>query len=155
MGMEYRLNKNKDETSEILFKGLSTILLLLHGEQLANISSHYDPHHQYEKSIVVQFIKLLNRFYREDSTLEFYAEKMHTTVTQLSRDCKKGCGWTPKSIIYAKIIAEAKRLLTYDPKPIGEIAFELGFEVNTAFTAFFLKNTGMLPSKFRQDHRKA
>lgn len=107
------------------------------------------------KQTVIQFLKLLNEHYNEQSSVKFYTEQLAITEVTLKKHCKIRLGITPKEVIQRKIIAEAKRLLINDNISVQEIACFLGYSEPTNFNKFFLKRTGVTPRQFRlQEQRK-
>ena len=63
---------------------------------------------------------------------------------------KSKIGKTAKDYIQARIITEAKRLLYFTGISNKEIGYELGFNEPANFSAFFKKNTQLLPSNFKK-----
>ena len=58
---------------------------------------------------------------------------------------------TASDIIDNYVITEAKRLLRYTDRTIKEVAADLNFCNQTVFYRYFKKNTGMLPSEFKDN----
>ena len=57
---------------------------------------------------------------------------------------------TPLQIINDRIVLEAKRQLQHTSLNIKEISYNLGFEDPSYFVKFFKRQTGYLPSDFRE-----
>lgn len=111
------------------------------------------PNNANTKQLVVQFVKLLNEHFKEQSTIKFYTDQLATTETILKKYCKIILGITPKEVMQQKVIAEAKRLLINEDISAQEIAYELGYSDPTNFNKFFLKRAGMTPRQFRLQQR--
>jgi AraC family transcriptional activator of pobA len=149
-GMEYQFNKELSSGNERLINAVSSIMLIIHARQLANMNGSYDPYNDEGKSMLVAFIRLVNFHYKEETALAYYAKQLHITISHLQHTCKKGYGWTPKAIIQTKLLNEAKRLLTFDPRSIDAIGDELGFADNSAFINFFRQNLNQSPQAYRE-----
>jgi len=134
---------------DILHNILYGIIQYIHKLQLENANTLLDLSEPESKSHIIHFIQLLNTHFKEQSSLQFYADKMKLTQEQLAQVCKKGIGRSPKSIMQEKLLSEAKRLLLYDGRSIKEIGYELGFSEPTNFNKFFQKYTKLSPRQYR------
>ena len=62
----------------------------------------------------------------------------------------QGKAEAPLKLINNRLIVEAKRMLKSKPMLVKERAYELGFDDDSYFVKFFKRQTGMLPSEFRE-----
>lgn len=95
------------------------------------------------------FLRLVNRHFRSERQLEFYADKMKITSKHLSRTLRKETGMTAAQWIERYVILEAKVLLRSSTMNIQEIADYLSFATQSQFSKYFKKVTGKTPSEFR------
>lgn len=151
-GWEYRLGNDPLLKFDFLHNILLGIIIYLHKLQLERENARLDITEPLAKNQVVQFIQLLNTYFRDQSSLQFYADKMNITQDQLAQICKKGVGWSPKAIMQEKLLREAKRSLLFEPMSIKEVSFSLGFTEPTNFVKFFQQHTGISPKNFRVEH---
>jgi AraC-like DNA-binding protein len=151
-GWEYRLGKDPLLKFDLLHNILLGIILYMHKLQLERENMQMDIAEPFAKNQVVQFIQLLNKHFKEQSALQFYADQMNLSQDQLSQVCKKGIGWTPKAIMQEKLLRESKRLLLFDAMSVKEISYELGFTEPTNFIKFFQQHTGVSPKNFRVEN---
>ncbi|WP_394332846.1 helix-turn-helix domain-containing protein [Chryseobacterium limigenitum] len=86
--------------------------------------------------------------------MKFYAEKLKTSVRELSLISVRYSGKTPKKMITYRRIIEAKRILLYEQESIKTIADMLGFHNQFQFSKFFKENTGVSPLYFRLQNKK-
>lgn len=100
-------------------------------------------------NIVRNFRNNVNDNFNKEHSASFYAELQFITPDHLNRIVKAKIGKTAKEYIQARIITEAKRLLYFTDLNTKEIGYQLGFSVPANFSAFFKKNTGISPSKFK------
>ena len=54
------------------------------------------------------------------------------------------------SLIYDRILLEAKRLLKVSEMSVKDIVYELGFYDHANFSKFFRSQTGMTPTQFKE-----
>ncbi len=78
------------------------------------------------------------------------ASQFHITRGQLNRRVKALKGITAQQLALDIRIKHAKQLLAGQPLlPIGDVAFQCGFEDATSFTRAFHRATGCSPSHYR------
>ena len=100
--------------------------------------------------LIQSFLTLLETHYNQDSSVAFYAEKLHVTASYLNNVCKKESGLTAGEQIRDRILLEAKRMLKLTNDDIKEIAYALGFNDTSYFSRFFKKYTDQTPLTFRK-----
>jgi AraC family transcriptional activator of pobA len=98
---------------------------------------------------VAQLRALVDRNFREQRQLNFYAEKLAITVDRLNDHVKQATGVTAGHLIRQRLLTEAKRQLIFTTQPIHDISKELAFADQSHFARFFRKQTGTTPHEFR------
>ncbi len=126
---------------------------------LSILERHYDEAHPTGNQppvqrLVKQFLLLLERNYRENATVEFYAAQLHVTPQYLNIVCRKETGITAGNLIRRRLLLEARRLLSLTTQDVKEIAYALGFSDTSYFSRFFRRYTGQAPLAFRQQIQK-
>jgi AraC family transcriptional activator of pobA len=101
------------------------------------------------------FRKLIERHFRENWSLQRYADEMCISVAHLRATCIKVTGTTSIKLLHERIIREAKRHLAFTIRPVAQIAYDLGFGDSAYFSRFFRARVGMTPSEFRSSLRLA
>lgn len=101
------------------------------------------------QEIVFDFIRLVSEFYLQEKSVGFYASKLMLSTRHLSAVLKEVTGKTASQIINDYIFNEAKALLSSTLKPINEIALELQFSDQYAFSHFFKKHQKVSPREYR------
>ena len=96
-----------------------------------------------------QFNLLVETHFRQEHSVSFYADKLHKSPKTLSNLFATYNQKSPSQVIQERVLVEAKRLLSYTPRSIKEIAYELGFEDAAYFSNFFKKHTQSSPLDFR------
>jgi AraC family transcriptional regulator, transcriptional activator of pobA len=102
-----------------------------------------------------QFLNLLDKNFKKEQTVEFYAKKLNITTKKLGELCKERFGISTIKIIEQRRLIEAKRLLAYTSQTVQEIAFDLGYEDHSYFTKVFRKNLKLSPTEFRERNHTA
>ncbi|MCL8537634.1 helix-turn-helix transcriptional regulator [Chryseobacterium gallinarum] len=109
----------------------------------------YQPH-----SILDRFTTLVEKHYKKEKLVRFYAEQLNITPNYLNIICKKKLLASATQIIQNRVILEAKRLLLISDLSIKEIAFDLNFYDHAYFANFFKTKTKLTPTDFRTKGRK-
>ncbi|GAB3710446.1 AraC family transcriptional regulator [Spirosoma flavus] len=104
------------------------------------------PHLDY----TLRFSDLLEKQFLQLRSVNQYARQLAITERRLQQAVAKSVGKTPKQLIEARIVLEAKRLLVYTTQSVKEIGFTLGFEEPTNFSRFFRQHVGQTPAEFRK-----
>ena len=101
------------------------------------------------EDLTVQFLKLVGRHFKEQRSVQFYAESLFLTSRHLSQVIKEVTGKTAGELIDGAIILEAKILLAQPPHSVADISQELNFSNQSFFSKFFKSKTGISPSAYR------
>lgn len=112
------------------------------GTSLSNLK----PSHQ----LFIRFRQLVEQEYSRLHTVQEYADRLNVALRTLSKCVGECAQRSPLTFINERIILEAKRMVKYTNMMIKEIAFELGYEDPSYFVKFFKRQTGYLPSDFRE-----
>lgn len=98
---------------------------------------------------LAQFNMLIDRFFREEKRVVFYAERLNISANYLNILCRKNLNVSATGLIQQRVLLEAKRLLLGTELSIKEIAFELGFIDHAYFSNFFKAQTGITPTELK------
>lgn len=101
--------------------------------------------------IYEQFIELLQRNYKREREVGFYANALYLTPKYLSRAVKEATGKSAMEWIDEYVITESKALLYSTNQTIQQIADSLGFESQSLFGKYFKRVTGLSPRQYRND----
>jgi len=94
--------------------------------------------------------QLIDRHFRRERLISFYAEKLAMTPDRLNDHVKRATGVTAGHLIRQRVLTEAKRQLVFTTQAIHEIAYDLAFSDPSHFARFFRKQTGVTPQVFRE-----
>jgi AraC family transcriptional regulator, transcriptional activator of pobA len=101
------------------------------------------------------FLKILQNNYKRPEGVQFYADRMNTSVRNLNLICTTIFGKSVSEIIETRKLIEARHLLLNSDKSISEIGYELGYNEKSYFSRVFRKKTGLSPSEFRMELKTA
>ncbi|TWF32788.1 AraC-like DNA-binding protein [Chitinophaga polysaccharea] len=99
---------------------------------------------------LAQFNMLIDKFYKREKLVGYYAAKLHISANYLNILCKTHLDVSATRLIQQRVLLEAKRLLQTTDISIKEIAFELGFVDHAYFSNFFKAQAGLTPTQFRE-----
>mgnify|MGYP000489404514 CR=1 FL=1 len=146
--MEQELSKGKDQyQSDILRNALR--ITLLQTERIKREQGFTEIKKSLDLDQVMQFRTLLDSQFTDHKQVQFYAESMYITKKRLNQSTSNILGITPKQMIDARVVLEAKRLLAHTNISVKEIGFKLGFEEPTNFIKYFKKHVLSTPLEFR------
>ena len=101
--------------------------------------------------IVEDFLKLVQKHYKQERSLAFYADKLCLTSKYLSVVVKSSSGKTGRQWIDSYVILEAKSLLKSTGMTVQQISDELNFASQSFFGKYFKREAGMSPAQYRSD----
>ena len=103
------------------------------------------------RTVTMQFLKLVGEHHHTERTVLFYADKMCLTPKYLSKLVKSATGRSAPDWIDSYVILEIKNMLKYSNMPIKEIASRLNFSNQSVFHKYFRAHTGMTPVQYRNN----
>ena len=101
------------------------------------------------QELSINFLRLLANHFREERSVQFYADLLFVTRKHVTETLKGTLGSTAGELIDRAVIMEAKILLRNPLYNIAQVAQELHFSDQFFFAKFFKKHTGQTPSQFR------
>ena len=100
--------------------------------------------------LFVAFRRILEQEYRQLHTVKDYAERLNVSTKTLTNSISECSGKAALSFINDRVLLESKRLLRFTDLMVKEISDRLGYEDPSYFVKFFKRQTGMLPTEFRE-----
>ncbi|OUJ72812.1 helix-turn-helix domain-containing protein [Hymenobacter crusticola] len=133
------------------------LLELIHLGQKLQPTPLVAPAHNASARLTALFAELLERQFplaipRQQLHLRSakdYADHLAVHVNHLNRILKETTGQTTTALIGNRVVQEAKILLKQTNWTVSEIADSLGFADVAHFCTFFKRQTGLVPSAFR------
>ena len=105
--------------------------------------------HSRNDEIFFNFFTLLEHNFREQRSVQFYADKLCITPKHLSTVVKNVSGKTAGSWIDGYVILSAKVMLRSSSSTIQEISVALNFPNQSFFGKFFKQHVGVSPREYR------
>lgn len=106
-----------------------------------------------QADILATFVEILEKNYKKERGIGFYASKMSITSKYLSITLKKVSGMTANEWIQTYVLQEAKRLLLNSRMSVQQIAIELNFTSQSFFGKYFKLYVGMSPARYRKEKK--
>lgn len=101
-------------------------------------------------TIAYKFHALVEKHYKTQKSVAFYAKHLCITANYLGVVCKKQYRMPALEFILERVLLEAKRLLHSSDRSIKEIAFDLGFRNLSYFSYFFKSKTNLTPKEYKE-----
>ncbi|MEX0720930.1 MAG: two-component regulator propeller domain-containing protein [Balneolaceae bacterium] len=84
-------------------------------------------------------------------SVEILANRLHMSQRQLQRKIKEETGLTPKKYLRKRRLEAARHLIEQDYGSITEVAYAVGFNTLSLFSAYFKEEFGKLPSDWNKE----
>ena len=101
------------------------------------------------ETLVEKFLHLVEKHYKEQRGLEFYADKLCVSAKHLSKVIKATNGKPATNWIDEHVALEAKALLKSTNMTVEQISEELNFPSQSFFGKYFKRVTGMSPRDYK------
>ncbi len=109
---------------------------------------------KYPQQIYVEHVlRYIERNYSKEIRVSQLAKEMGLSRSYLSSCFKKQMGETVQDYLMRIRMEKAETLLITESVSIGQIAGEVGYEDQLAFSKVFRKKYGMSPSEYRQNYK--
>ena len=138
-------NNEENENGFHIIEGLLKALLA----KVIDVSKPIIDKRELKTDLYQSFTDILNSGQVVKHRVQFYAEKLNTSPQNLNAVCRKAVNQSATEVLSGCIISEAKRLLLYTNKNVGEISFALEFMDASHFVKYFKRSTGQTPQAFR------
>lgn len=104
--------------------------------------------------LVRQFQQLVEERFQEWQGLAPYAKALGVTANHLNDVVREATGSAAGSLIRARRLLDAKRLLMHSDLSISEVGYRLGFRDPSYFSRFFRRYESATPAEFRSRIRE-
>jgi len=124
------------------------LICILISKIVEGASADFEEYHS--NPIISKYVILVDQHFKQEHSVAFYAGKLHISANYLNIVCRKNLHAAASSLIYDRILLEAKRLLKVSEMSVKDIVYELGFYDHANFSKFFRSQTGMTPTQFKE-----
>lgn len=137
----------EDDNYQEVFKGLLQSLLVI-----ASRSARFNGTYEIPESSseIIESINYISRFYREDISVEFLAQRNNMSKSTFHREFMKCTGATPLAFLNRTRLSVAESLLKSTKMSILEISENVGYNSLSSFNRLFKKEYGCAPSTLRK-----
>ncbi|MFT4204740.1 MAG: helix-turn-helix domain-containing protein [Chitinophagaceae bacterium] len=101
--------------------------------------------------LVEKFLNLVQLHFKDERSLEFYANKLYLTSKHLSKVVKENSGISAGDWIDNYVILEAKALLKTTDMTVQQISDRLNFPSQSFFGKYFKRMEGISPSDYKKN----
>ena len=103
-----------------------------------------------QNEIANSFKQLINKHYKKQKSVEFYARELSVSENYLNRCVKTQFNKSSKQIIQDTTILQSQILMFSSTYDISEICFQVGYDDPSYFSRLFKKVTGRTPTNFKK-----
>lgn len=161
------LSKNELTSLEDYFKLAKKVLKETDNPYIIKIIQHltnacfygfgYNVHHieqhkmgTRQEGLVEAFLNTVQKHFKTERNIEFYADKLFVTPKYLSKVIKNHNGLSAKQWIDDYVVWEAKALLKSTNMNVQQISDELNFPSQSFFGKYFKRSVGLSPLEYRK-----
>ena len=125
--------------------------LLLYIQRINKESSQQGKEHigESKEKLFYEFRALLTQKFREDRSVQFYADILKVSTRHLNAICQRASGQNAKEIIDHYTIIELQVALMYTHKSFQELVSDFKFPDQSYLNRYFKRHTGYSLSEFR------
>lgn len=143
-------NSNKSLLKEEIIVNTFGLIMYYYASEFKKAYPTFEVKNTRYEELTFRFLKLLNENFRQERTVQFYADILCVTPGHLSKILKEVSGKTTSQLINEIVVMEAKILLENPKLTISQVAQELQFSDQSFFGKFFKKNTGISPLSYKK-----
>jgi AraC family transcriptional activator of pobA len=96
-----------------------------------------------------RFLQLVDAHFKEQHSVQFYLSRLDVSEKRLGGLTRQHLGVSPLQAIHQRLLLEIRRSLLFAEDSHKEMAYALGFDSPSSFSAFVKKKTGMAPSELQ------
>jgi AraC-like DNA-binding protein len=144
--MQHELSRYRPDSTHALRAGLYATLVAI---DRCYVARHGAAGARQGGRAVSRFRKLLEKQFRRQHGVTFYASELGISPGHLSVLCKDELGRTAGELIRARLMLEARRLLRHGGVRASEAAEQLGFDDPAYFARVCRRELGLSPRQLR------
>lgn len=96
-----------------------------------------------------RFLQLVDSHFKDEHSVQFYLNRLDLSEKRLGSLTKLHLGLSPLQAIHQRLLLEIRRSLLFAEDSHKEMAYALGFDSPSSFSAFVKNKTGMTPSELQ------
>ena len=140
--------ENAEFCRENIILAVNTLLLYIQRISKHSLQPQKDNTESQDK-LFYNFRTLLGKKFRENRSVQYYADQLKISTRQLNSICQRASGQNAKEIIDHYTIIELQVALMYSHKSFQELVNEFSFPDQSYLNRYFKRHTGYSMSEFR------
>lgn len=140
--------ENAEYCRENIILAVNTLLLYIQRISKHSLQPQKDNAESQDK-LFYNFRTLLGKKFRENRSVQYYADQLKISTRQLNSICQRASGQNAKEIIDHYTIIELQVALMYSHKSFQELVNEFSFPDQSYLNRYFKRHTGYSLSEFR------
>lgn len=152
--MQENIEKNHEPYSDEVLHHTFSLLMYIVASRYKKENSGLKPELSRQEELTLKFLKLLDTHFKQQRSVQFYADSLCVTSGHLTKILKEVSGKTAGELIEEALLLEARILLSDPMLTIAQIADELRFSDQSSFGKSFKKNIGLSPTEYRRKNSR-
>ena len=144
-------DENTDYCRQNIILAVNSLLLYIQRVSKAHSAPAKENISESKDKLFHEFRVLLTNNFREERSVQFYADKMHISTRHLNSVCQRASGQNAKEIIDHFTIIELEVSLIYTHKSFQQLVNEFHFPDQSYLNRYFKRHTGYSLSEFRSN----
>ena len=144
-------DENTDYCRQNIILAVNSLLLYIQRVSKAHSAPAKENISESKDKLFHEFRVLLTNNFREERSVQFYADKMHISTRHLNSVCQRASGQNAKEIIDHFTIIELEVSLIYTHKSFQELVNEFHFPDQSYLNRYFKRHTGYSLSEYRSN----
>ncbi|MBQ8336781.1 MAG: helix-turn-helix domain-containing protein [Bacteroidaceae bacterium] len=141
--------KNTDYCRKCITMSVTSLLLYIQHISENNSAEPKESLPESKDKLFFEFRTLLGNNFREERSVQFYADRLKISTRHLNSVCQRASGQNAKEIIDHYTIIELQVALMYSHKSFQELVNEFKFPDQSYLNRYFKRHTGYSLSEFR------
>lgn len=150
--MDEEVNRHPESTEycrQNIILSVNALLLYMQQIQCSKEQPGRESPGASKNKLFYEFRRLLTQKFREERSVQYYADKMKISTRHLNTVCQRASGQNAKEIIDQYTIVELQVVLMYTHKSFQELVNEFHFPDQSYLNRYFKRHTGYSLSEFR------
>lgn len=140
---------NMEYCRQNVILAVNSLLLYIQHINKENASLGKEHVNDNKEKLFYEFRMLLTQKFREDRSVQFYADTLKVSTRHLNSICQRASGQNAKEIIDHYTIIELQVALMYTHKSFQELVSDFNFPDQSYLNRYFKRHTGYSLSEFR------
>lgn len=141
--------ENTEYCRDNIILAVNTLLLYIQRISKHSLMPQEESNTENQDKLFYEFRRLLGNNFRENRSVQYYADQLKISTRQLNSICQRSSGQNAKEIIDHHTIIELQVALMYSHKSFQELVNDFNFPDQSYLNRYFKRHTGYSLSEFR------